>query len=358
MRKNLFISLALAVALLLPHPGVAAASDKVYEFSYQSLFPGAPHVLNRVLYKEWIEEVKKRSNNRLIINFFLSGAIVSRGEATPALINGVLDIAGVSAADNDTLFPNSLPFTIPHIARDVIHGQRNNWKAYTTIPEIKAEWDDRMKVLAVWASDRGALFSIKGPILTPADLAGKRVLVTSGGHVDQVNAWGGAPVRVTANDVYMSLQRGMGDVFFGNLPMITSLKLMEVAKDVTIFPANTNFQVIGMNWDAWNELPPDLQKILEDTTGEAFSRAAAELLYEHANADLAVAKAAGVTIHNLTDAQYQAFLTLEREPVLNAWIRNLKRLGNPDPEAAIARAFKMSEGTLAEILAEQRQGKP
>jgi TRAP-type C4-dicarboxylate transport system substrate-binding protein len=245
------------------------------------------------------------------------------------------------------MLPNAFAFMVPHITRDAVHAHRLYWKAYTTIPEIKAELDKNMKVLAVWGSDRSALYSVKNPILTPKDLVGKRVLIWNPGQADQIKAWGGSPVQVAPNETYLSLQRGMGDALFAPLPVGVAYKLMEVSKHITIIPATTLFLSFGMNWDAWKELPADLQKIITDTTGEAFSKRSGELLYEHTNKDIETMKAAGVTIHTLTEAQYQAFKDADKTVTMEYWNKELTRVGVANPAAAIARAYKMSAETPA-----------
>jgi TRAP-type C4-dicarboxylate transport system substrate-binding protein len=343
MFRNLLVSLAAAAVLLAPSSGFAAA-DEVFEYNYQSSY-GGPHVCNVHQYPQWIEEVAKLSGGRLKINFFLSGALVKNEETTPAIMNGNVDIAGAGPTYSYDLHPYSYAFQLPHITRDAVQATHLYWNAYKTIPEVKAEWDKTMKILAVWGSDRMGLFARGDAVLTPADLAGKRVLIWSGGQVDQVKAWGGIPVQVSPNDTYIALQRGMGDVFFGPLPTGVAYKMMEVSKNITIFPAATIFITIGMNWDAYNDLPDDLKKIIDDTTGEAFSLRSGDLLYEYTNKDIETMKAAGCIFHDLTDAQYQAFKDADREVTMEFWMKELARLGVPDPAAVIQRSYDMAAAT-------------
>ncbi len=338
MSRHFIISTALLASLAFS--GAAKAAD-VHEFNFQSSYAG-PHVLNLHLYQPWIEELKKRSDGRLVLHFFMSGAITKPEEAATAVMNGSVDISGISPTYSDTLFPNTLSFMVPHITRDSVQAAHLYWKAYTTLPEVKAEFDKIGKTLAIWGSDRSGLFSNKGPIASPADLKGKRVLIWSGGQVDQVKSWGGIPVQVSPNDTYMGMQRGMGDVFYGPLPIGVAYKLMEVTKDVTVIPASTIFVGISMNWDAWKSLPPDLQKLMEETTGEQFSYRSGDLLYEYTNKDIETMKAAGCKFLYLTDAQYKAFTDADREVMMAYWNKELKRLGIADPAAAIKRAYDMA----------------
>lgn len=338
MSKTFFVSLALAASLLLPAP--ARAAD-VFEYNFQSTYAG-PHVLNLHDYQPWIKELEAKSNGRLKLHFFMNGALVKTEEATPSIMNGNLDIGGCGPQYTDSLFPHTLAFTVPHIAADSVQSSALFWKAYEEIPEVKAEWDKVGKVLTIWGSDRSGFFCPKDPVFSPADMRGKRVLIWSGGQVDQVKAWGGIPVQVSSNDTYMALQRGMGDMFFGPLPTGVAYKLMEVSKHITIIPANSIYIANVMNWDCWNELPEDLQNLLMEGQGKEGSIRAGALLYQYTNKDLETMKAAGCTIHTLTPEQYQAFKDADREVTMDWWNKDLKRLGVADPAMEIKRAYDMA----------------
>lgn len=335
--KSVFASLALT-AILAP----AAHAAEVFEYNFQSTYSG-PHVLNTQMYQPAVEKLKEQSKGRLVLHYFMSGAISKPEESVPGVINGNIDIGGVVSHYQDTMFPNTHAFEVPHITRDSVQASALYWKAYNEIPEIKAEWDKVGKVLSIWGSDRSGLFSGKGAILTPTDLKGKRVLIWNGGQVDQIKSWGGIPVQVSPNDTYMALQRGMGDVFFGPLPVGVAYKLMEVAKDITVIPATTLFIVNIVNWDVWNELPADLQGMLmAELGGEENSIRSGRLLYDYTNKDIETMRTAGSTIHYLTEAQYQSFKDADREVTTNFWLNDLKRLGVADPTAAIKRAYDMA----------------
>lgn len=336
---GLLVSLTLTAALLVP---VAASADDAYEYNFQSMYAG-PHVLNTQMFQPDLEQLEKDTGGRLKVHFFMSGAITKPEEAVPGVMNGNLDMAGVVSHYQDTLFPNTHVFEVPHVTRDSVQASALYWKAYNTIPEVKAEWDKVGKVLTVWGSDRSGLFSARGPMLSPADLKGKRVLIWNGGQVDQVKAWGGIPVQVSPNDTYMALQRGMGDVFFGPLPTGVAYKLMEVAKDITVIPATTLFLVNVVNWDVWNEIPADLQQQLYDKLGgEQASLKSGQFLYDYTNKDIDTMKAAGCTIHYLSEPQYQAFKDADHDVTMAFWRDDLKRLGIKDPEAAIQKVYDMA----------------
>lgn len=340
---GLATSLALT-ALLSP---LSASAADTFEYNFQSSYAG-PHVLNLHMYQPALEKIEKQTNGKLKIHYFMSGAITKSEETVPAIINGNLDMGGAGSLYQDAMMPIAHSFELPHITKDSVQASALYWKAYETIPEVKAELDKLGKILTLWGSDRSGLFSTKGPITTPADVSGKRVLVWGGGQVDQIKAWGGIPVQVTPNDTYIGLQRGMGDIFFGPLPVGVAYKLLEVAKDITVIPATTVLVFSLVNWDVWNEMPAEYQAMLMDELGgEKNSIRSGALLYEYTNKDLDTMRAAGCKIHELDPAQYKAFQDADREVTMEFWRNNLKRLRVADPDAIIKRNYDMAAATPA-----------
>ena len=73
--------------------------------------------------------------------------------------------------------------------------------------------------------------------------------------------------------------------------------------------------------------------MVEDSTGEAFSKRMAVALKESVDKDIETMKAAGCKIHDLSDAEIATF----RDPILDIdsefWSRQLQRAGVKDPMA-------------------------
>lgn len=335
-------SAALFVALGLLTPALGSAAEPL-ELNFQSQYSG-PHVLNVNVYQPGCENMEKLTNGELKLHYFMNGALVRAEEVAGALINGNLDMGGTGIHYQDQYFPHTLALQLPHISKDSRHASAIYWKAYNEIPEVKAEIDKVGKLLTIFGSDRSAIFSAKGPIMSPADMKGKRVLIWNGGQVDQVKSWGGIPVQVNPNDTYMGLQRGMGDAFLGPLPVGVAYKVMEVAKDVTVFPATTVAILDMVNWEVWNEMTPASQKAMMDTFGgEAGSIRAGQGLYDGTNRDIETMKKGGCTIHTLTDEQYATFEKADAEVMQAFWIKDLTRLGVKDPEAWIKQIRALSD---------------
>lgn len=339
--KKLGLTLTAAFLACLALPVAAQAADEVFDMNFQSAYAG-PHVLNVKAFEPWAKEMDEKSGGRLKIHFFMANAIMKTPDVIPSLINGNLDIGGGSVAYQEEMFPYSQVFQLPHLTKDSVHAAKVYQAILDGIPEIAPEMEKIGKMLTIWGSDRTGFFSTKGPILSPADLKGKRVLIWNGGQVDQIKAWGGVPVQITSGDTYLGLQRGMGDVFFGPLPMGVAYKLMEVSKDVTIIPASVIFGGVWVNRDLWNEIPADLQKLMEDSMGAAATERYGQYLLDATNKDIQTMKAAGCTIYELTEAQEQTFQDADREVTLDYWKKNLTRIGVKDADALITKTYEIA----------------
>lgn len=101
------------------------------------------------------------------------------------------------------------------------------------------------------------------PILSPADLKGKKVRVFSEGTSDAVRLLGGAPVNVAFAELYTALQHGTIDVALVGFQGVDSQKLHEVTKHVLV-PASF-FGTAMMGWAAnpqWlNAMPAGDRKV-------------------------------------------------------------------------------------------------
>ncbi len=319
----------------------ALAADPV-EFNFMSIYTG-PHIFNVETAQPWVEEMKTKSGGTVTPHFFMSGALAKPEEVVTALMNGTLDMAGASVAFDPDLFPLSLHIALPYSYDDAIHSTAIINYLYENNAEIKAEFDNVGKVLALWQSDRSALFSAKGKISSPADLKGKRVLFWNGSQVDQIKAWGGIPVQVSPNDTYVALQRGMGEVFLGPLPVGVAYKLMEVAKEITVLPAFVTSIIVWMNKDLWNSMSPDQQKLIEESVN-TWGKKTGEDLVRGSNKDMETMKAAGCKIYILTAEEYKPFRDADAPVILGFVEKEFKRMGvQKDPKEWVDYIYSVSD---------------
>ncbi len=325
-------------------PSAARSAEKIYELNFQTIYGGG-HVLDRELYRPWADKIAEKSRGRLIIHRRNPGALVPTQDIEKAVISGTVDIGIFSARRLPRELSHSLAFSVPYIAKESIHASGLFWRAYSELPDVKAQWDALGKVLTLWGSDRSGFFSTKGPVLSPQDLIGKRVLVWENTQAEQVKAWGGIPIRIAIENTLQAMQRGIGDIFYGPLPVGIPYDLISVAKDVSVFPSSSITMGIVVNHEAWNKLPEDLRALLSENAGEDFSRESGEILYAQTVKDLEKMKDSGCNIYILSEKQQLAFKQLDQKILHDFLLHELNGLGIHDPEAELRRALRLSSQT-------------
>ncbi len=325
-KKALLIALASGLCTL---PGLAAA----IELNFQGPFPEGQAQSTAVLIP-WAQSFAQKSDGKFVVHFFGAGAIVKASEAEHAVSTGMLDMAGWGPVG----FPKSYPYmtmsSLPFLAKNSLHAARLFNAMYQTMPEVKRELDKQGIPLAIWSSASMVAGSTKAAITSPADFAGKRVIIPNPALSTTVEAWGGIPVYTQASDVYVGLQRGMGDIFYGGAIFVKSLKLIEVVRHVTVLPTSYNCAVISINKSVFHSMTPEEQKLLKDNSADL----AEKLMQSHAAEETQVlesCKAQGIEVHQLTDAQSQAFREAIAPVIQSYWLKSFEQTGVKNAPAEV-----------------------
>ncbi len=304
---------AFLVTSLLAAPVVHAAE---YNLTMQTSSPEASMVT--VVLKEWAKTIEEKSNGRIGITVVSNSAITRLEGAYKGVEIGAVDISTFSPhfVMNDMPYANA---ALPCASRDAIHGTKTLWKLFNEQEEMRKDLE-KVEILAMWATDRDCFLSTHAPLLKPEDFKGKRLMIMAAGpNADTLGAMGATPVQVSVGEVYIGLQRGMGEGLLAAVPMIRSLKLNEVIKYVVIFPVQGSTSYLAINKDLFNDMPADLQAVLKDNSGIDFSMKIATMAYEASNKDLEQCAAEGIQVIYPTEEEAEALRHYFMTTGLDSW---------------------------------------
>ncbi len=325
---------ALALCLFAP----AAHAEKV-DLVCQGLT--MTHASSDIL-RAAFDQIRKDSNGEINISFVQVGAIVKHEGAYPAIRDGMMDMGHYLPAHVSTQMPHALAMTFPWLTEDAIHGARVAEKLISSIPEINEEVNKGVKHLVGFSADRNAFLS-HTPIHSPADLKGKRVMTWVPDLLDEIKGYGAIPVHVSMTDIYVGLQRGLGDAVYGSLPMFSTLKLTEVAKEFTVMPATSNsMQCIGGSLDTFAGLSKEQVAIIEKNLSDK-GLAIASAIYEYGNRDLDQFKKDGVNIYYPTKEELALFRDASMPEMRKATITKLRNAGMKNPEEFMERVYTIAK---------------
>jgi TRAP-type transport system periplasmic protein len=247
-----------------PAPSSAAAGT--ITLRYASTMP--PVVAMSQVNKQWADKVEKDSGGRLKIQLYFSESLAKQADTFRAVQTGVADMAFYIIGWDPGLLPLNEITRLPFIgipsqkAATAIH-----WDLYNKYPEMQKEFGG-MKLLEFNGTPPDIFNFTKKTVRVPADIKGMK-LIAGGKWPNVLQSLGAVPMDLGAGDWYTSLDRGVVEGHVTHLVVVNAMKTLELLKYHTNFgDAGCSTMVMSyiMNQDSWNKLPPDLQKVLADST--------------------------------------------------------------------------------------------
>ena len=130
-------------------------------------------------------------------------------------------------------------------------------------PFIEKTMRDRgIEVLAIYTYPAQVVFCNK-PFSGLADLAGRRVRVSSATQADLIEALGARPVTTAFADILPNLKSGNLECAVTGTMSGNTIGLHEVTTHVHTMALNWGLAIFGANRAAWQHLPADLRALLQ-----------------------------------------------------------------------------------------------
>jgi TRAP-type C4-dicarboxylate transport system substrate-binding protein len=198
------------------------------------------------------------------------GTIAKLAEGLTACQDGILDILVNSYGfDNMKLFLMNMPYYVPFSSPDPIVANKASRAAYDKYKKVFEDlWENyNQKFLAFGPTGSYELIT-NFPVKSITDLRGHKV-AAAGANLPWLEGSGAVPVQSNLNEAYTCIQTGVYDGWVMWPDAAYRFKLHEVAPYYTMVGFGAcPIQGISINLDVWNDLPPAIQKIIEDVAAE------------------------------------------------------------------------------------------
>ena len=222
--------------------------------------------------KEWCAELEKKTAGKAKCNI-LPRAVAAPPGTFDAVRNGLADLSYTVQGYTPGRFVTTQMAEVPFLGNSSETVSVAFQRAYAKYPAIAAEHQG-VKVLAVFTHGPGIVFNTKRPIAKADDLAGLKFRV-GGGMVNEISKSLGMNVTLKpAPESYELLSSGVMDGTLFPAESVESFKIDKVIKYGTSFPGglyNTAF-VFMMNQAAFDKLPADVKKAVDELSGETAAR--------------------------------------------------------------------------------------
>jgi tripartite ATP-independent transporter DctP family solute receptor len=249
--------------------------------------------------------VEKESNGRLSVEIFPAGILGNEAEMIESVKMGNIEmyVGGPFDPQTEKLNLILMPFffenqdALMRVAKSDIgaairkDGEKNN-----------------LKLLAFGDAGSRQITNNVRPIKTPADMKGLKIRTPGMESIIKcMETLGANTVSIPYADVYMALKTNVVNGQENPLANIGDMKFYEVQKYMTYIDYQFHPEVISANLQFFNNLPADLQKIVEDGAW-VFTEEQNKFRAEMDKEVYDIIKAAGVEIYVPTSAEKQAFM--------------------------------------------------
>ncbi len=291
----------------------------------------------------WAKSVETATNGKIKILMYPAQSLAATADMYDATINGLAQMTWIPTAPYEGRFPMSVSLSLPFIAlpSGTIDGKKVGPAAvnsrilqelYETMPEVQKEWA-QTKLLFLHTSDPFFLIS-KKPVKNVADIKGLKIAVLgSGPALDMFKKLGASPVFMAAPAVFENGQKGVIDAATTNWASMGTYRLNEVFPYATDMTSYVSIFATAMNLDAWNKLPPDVQKQVMSVSGQTGAAFAANTAFgEGAKNDILnkiKTQGSKLEIVSLDPGEFDKMKVAAGKPVWDEWVTSMKAKGLP-----------------------------
>ena len=269
------------------------------------------------MHQWWGQEVEKRSNGELKVQFFWGGSLVKWPDCLPGIQTGIADMCWVSSSyhpanlGNYMILENLLNYGDDYVAAvkasiDTLEQQPD------MVQELKRE---DIVLLMSHISGHGPI-GTKKTLNSLEEMKGQSLRTYGGARTDFYKELGMNPIFMPFNEIYNAMDRGTINAIGENVVLLgNAFKLNEVIGNVNQGNppgANGNGGIIAsaffMRGEKWRSLSATQQKMLKDLRAEYGIRYASKLMEDETKIRDVWAKKNGITFQNSSPADAQKVL--------------------------------------------------
>lgn len=287
---------ALAFAAVLTSAALpACAQDQTIELK-ASIFLPPSSSFNQGIDK-WIAEVQEKSKGRLKINVFPGSQMGPPPRQFDLVRTGVADFGLVLHG----LTPGRFNLTeLAHLPGVITYGYAGSRALSEVGPEILKADHPGVKILYMVSLSPMPVMT-KTEITKASDLVGKRVRAAGSVQSAVLEALGAVPVLIQPGEMNEALTKGMVDGLSVGYSGMSTYRLNEAAKYVFEGDLGSVTFAFVMNQGAYDKLPADLKKIIDDTTGANGQHFMARSVQDDESGVRAKYMGEGIKVQQLTD---------------------------------------------------------
>ena len=328
-------SLLLSATALIAGTSIAMAQDVTLRVHH---FMGDRAVLHSQLLTGWAEEVSELSEGRIAVELFpamsLGGA---PGDLYDQAVDGAVDIILTLPGYTAGRFNQSEVFELPFMMEDPVATSRALWAMIDG--GLQDTEFEEVQILTAWVHGPGVIHS-KEPITSLEDMVGVELRGPTRLTTDLIGELGATPVGMPLPAIPENLSKGSISATVLPWEITPAIRLSELVSYATEMGGDralyTATFILGMNIDAYDDLPDDLRAIIDSTTGALMAEKAGQIMADADAVGRGIAEGNGTNITVLSEADVATWIEAS-QPVYDRYVAGSADKGF-DGAATIERA--------------------
>lgn len=300
----------------------AAAQERV-QLKISSFTP-PPHWTNSQLFQPWAKELEKKSGGKVRATLFAGNSAFGKIEnQTDQVKAGATDLAWVMNGVPRGRFLRSLIMDLPFMAPDAHAATNAMWAMLPT--HLKDDYAG-FKVLAITCHNAGDFFFRDRKVERMEDIKNLRIRAPSSQVQALLQHVGAVPVTMGPGQIYESLDKGTIDGVLSVYDGVRGFRLESLVKYALSAGVYVTCFNITMNQEKYDSLPPDVRKLIDDTTGDRWIEAMPVLWDKNDEAGRKLALSKGLQVVAVS-AEQRAKWRDQAKPVIEQQLADLEKQG-------------------------------
>ena len=285
--------------------------------------------------RDWCAQLEQKAAGKVRCNI-LPRAVSGPPGAFDAVKNGLADVSYTVHGYTPNRFITTQMGEMPFLGDSAEVSSIALQRIYQATPAMVDEHKG-VRVLTLFTHGPGIIFNTKHPVTKLDDLAGLKMRV-GGGIVNEVAKQLGMNTTLKpSSESYELLSTGVMDGTLFPAESVSAFKIDKIIRYGTTFPGglyNTSF-VFMMNPAAYDRLPPEGKKAVDELSGEAMARTFGRAWDKADRQGLAYMQASGVAFVK-ADAAFVNAVKARLASLEDGWAKAAEGRGLKDPKKSLA----------------------
>ena len=216
------------------------------------------------IYAPWMDRLSEASNGRIKFETYWGGGLGRNPYKQFDLVKaGITDVGLVQPSYTPGQFPQMQAFELPFMMRSSTEASLVAWRLFER--GLLSGFDD-VKLLGLWTAEPSNLYT-REPVEKYEDIAALKIRSVGRLEGDFLNRLNAVPEALHPADAVEALRRGTIDGAIQGWITINTFQTYRETSHVITAPLGTVTFGIMMNRAKWEQIPADLQQIIDDNSG-------------------------------------------------------------------------------------------